>query len=251
LSQDHVADAAANLAGWHDSSLRALKLRTEQDAALWSSREAGPMVFFSGVTLGGPDASDEQLRAIEGLLQERHADDFAVCDSFATLDLAPLGFEVLRLGTWMVRMPAEPVRRPFPRDLAIERVVTPQQLAEWEAASATAFGAPPLPEVGAWHAPAILSDPRMQVFAGKVGDRVVCGSMAYFSDRVNGIYAVSTLAEYRHKGYAEWLTWRGVLARPHQPATLQPSEQAEALYRHMGFEDTGEYVVWRHRPGSR
>ena len=59
-----------------------------------------------------------------------------------------------------------------------------------------------------------------------------------------GVYGVSVVPGHRRKGYAEQLTWRCVLARPHVPASLQPSDSAHPLYKKMGFEDAGEYVVW-------
>ncbi len=80
----------------------------------------------------------------------------------------------------------------------------------------------------------------MQVFAGKEGDDVVAGAMAYLSERgVCGVYGVSVVPGRRRKGYAEQLTWRCVLARPHVPASLQPSDSAHPLYKKMGFEGRG------------
>ncbi len=247
MTANLVPDAAANLAAWHDSSLHALDLRCERDATLWHCTETHPRMFFAAVTLGGPESKDDHLAGIEALARERSGDDFAVCDSFASLDLRPLGFEEMRQSTWMVRRPGAPERGEFPRDLVIERVLTDRQLAEWEAASIAGFQLRDTPPPGGLHAPAILSDGRMQVFAGKVDGHIVSGAMGYLTERVNGVYAVSTLPDYRRRGYGEWLTWRVVLARPYQPATLQPSPEAESLYRKMGFETMGEYTVWRHR----
>ena len=242
---DLVPEAAANLAGWHDSHLKALGLRTEADPVLWRGTQQAPVLFFSAVTLGGPEQAPAQLETITSWASTRKGEDLAVCDSWATLDLAPLGFDVMRRAQWMIRMPAEPNRSPFPGGFHIERVVIERQMLAWEAAGAKGFESKTQPEPGAWHPTALLEDARMQVFAGKEGDEVVAGAMAYLSERgICGVYGVSVLPGHRRKGYAEQLTWRCVLARPHVPASLQPSETAHALYKKMGFEDAGEYVVW-------
>ena len=246
---DLIADAAANLAGWHDSSLRALGLECERDAALWRASMPGPSVYFCAVTLGSGERTDDHLEGIEELAGTHPSVPLTVCDSFNALDLAPLGFERLRTGTWMVRKPADPQRRPFPADLVIERVITPGQLAEWEAASAMGFGSP-APTPGSLHGAGILSDARMQVFAGKVDGKVVAGSMGYLTERVNGVYGVSTIPGHRRRGYAEWLTWRAILGRPHQPTILQPGEESEPLYHRMGFEPMGQYTAWHRGPAE-
>lgn len=240
-----VTEAAANLAGWHDSNLKALGLRTEADPVLWRGTQESPALFFDAVTLGGPGEADEQMEALKSWLASRDGETLAVCDSWGMLDLAPLGFDVMRREQWMIRMPAEPNRSPFPKGFHIERAVIERQMLAWEAASAKGFESKDAPEPGAWHHAKLLEDPRMQVFAGKEGDEVVAGAMAYLSERgVCGVYGVSVVPGHRRKGYAEQLTWRCVLARPHVPASLQPSETAHALYKKMGFEDAGEYVVW-------
>lgn len=250
MSTDLVSEAAANLAAWHDLSLSALDRASESDAALWRCDESHPANFFAAVTLADPNAHDDQLRGIQTLVAARPDDELTVCDSFAALDLRPLGFEEQRRGTWFVRAPAAPERSPFPAELSIERVVTERQLAAWEAAAAMGYGAGTPPEPGSWFGKAMLADPRLQVFVGKADGKVVSGSMVYLGDRVSGVYAVSTLPGFRRRRFAEWLTWRAVLARPQQPSVLQPSVEAEPLYRWMGFEPMGEFVVWRHKPKS-
>lgn len=240
-----VTEAAANLAGWHDSHLKALGVRTEADPVLWRGTQESPVLFFDAVTLGGPGEADDQMEALKAWIASREGETLSVCDSWGMLDLAPLGFEVMRRGQWMVRMPAEPNRSPFPQGFSIERVVIERQMVAWEAASAKGFESKEAPQAGEWHPAKVLEDPRMQVFAGKEDGEVVAGAMAYLSERgVCGVYGVSVVPGHRRKGYAEQLTWRCVLARPHVPASLQPSESAHPLYRKMGFEDAGEYVVW-------
>ncbi|MDZ7728586.1 MAG: GNAT family N-acetyltransferase [Dehalococcoidia bacterium] len=250
MNEELIAEAAGNLASWHDSSLRALDVECERDGLTWQANTAGPEVYFRTITLTGPDEADDHYRRIQELVEAHGDETLTVCDSWGALDLAPLGFDVLRRGSWMVRHPAPPQRSPFPADFAIERVITEKQLAAWEAASAEGFGASSQPERGTLHGAAILQDPRMQVFSGSADGQVVGGAMAYIGDRILGVYGVSVIPQYRRRRFAEMLTWRCVLARPNIPAVLQPSEPAEPLYRTMGFEPIGEYVAWI-RPAGR
>lgn len=246
MVQELLDEAAANLAGWHDTSVRALDVRTEQDHVLWFATEPTTPIYFSAITLGGAARADEQLQAIRVLTRARAGQQLVVCDSFDVLDLSPLGFEVMRKSTWMIRPPGEPEQRSeFPRGFHIERVVTASQMAAWEAASMEGFDAPEKVAPGSVHAPAILRDRRMQVFAAICDGEVVGGAMAYLSERgVSGVYGVSVVPGHRRKGYAEQLTWRCVLARPQSAASLQPSDMAASVYRRMGFEDAGSYTVW-------
>lgn len=250
MNGDHVGEAAANLAAWHNAALRALGIESTTESVLWSASQDCPSVYYNAITLGGEDAHDEQLASVAALARSHPGDTFAVCDSFGTLDLGELGFAATQHGTWLVRKPGAPERRPFPPELSIERVVSDRQLAAWEAANAIGYGAAPPPEPGTWHAPALLADPRAQIFAGYADGHVVSGSMAYLTDRVNGIYAVFTIPDYRGRGFGEWLAWRAILGRPHQPATLQATAKAEPLYRRMGFEPAGPFTIWQRQPGA-
>lgn len=250
-AETHAA-AAANLADWHDLSMRALGRRTLREGGLWWCEDPAPSHYFTGITLVSADFSAEQEASIAERSLGRPRETITVCDAFHALDLSSYGFEVVSESAWMVREPAEPVRGPFPPGLSIHRVATDTQLNEWEAASTAGFG---LAETTDWEATpeSLLQDWRfegpLQVFAGRVDGKVAAGSMAWIGDRVVGVYAVSVAPGVRRRGIGEWLTWRAVLSRPQLPAVLQPSDSSRAIYRRMGFVEAWPYRVWR-RPAA-
>jgi ribosomal protein S18 acetylase RimI-like enzyme len=247
MDDELVVAAAENLAGWHERCMRALGVATRREPGLWWRDEPAPEHYFTGVTLDSADFTTEQEAFITQASPLRPGETLTVCDCFGTLDLSGAGYEVVREAPWMVREPAEPNRRPFPKGLVIRRVATEAQLMAWEAASAHGFDVDPTD----WEAATgegLLGDGSLQVFAGEMDGQVVAGSMALVGERVVGIYAVSTAPGYRRRGAGEWLTWRAVLAgRPLKTAVLQPSDESLALYRRMGFVETGRYVIWRRR----
>jgi hypothetical protein len=89
VTDDLVAAAAANLAGWHESSLRALGIASRREAGVWVSEKSGPVIFHSAITLTRSEP-DAQIVVLDRLGADRTA--FSVCDSWAALELGSRGF---------------------------------------------------------------------------------------------------------------------------------------------------------------
>jgi ribosomal protein S18 acetylase RimI-like enzyme len=258
MKTDPLLDAAAaNLAGWHDCSVRALGFAASAGRWWWLAPTPSPWIYFTAIELRHP-ASGRERRAARTEL-ERHLEDpagsfEAVCDSFGDLDLASLGLARRANGLWYARPPGAPPRLdPPPTGLAITEVTERTDLAAFEAATCAAFNAPPPVTPFDIHAPAILDDPAMHVLIARlasserVGDGVgdvVAGAMAYVADGVVGIYGVGTVPGHRRSGYATALTNACVALAPDRPATLQPSAEAAALYRRLGFVEVGRFSHW-------
>lgn len=168
----------------------------------------------------------------------------AVCDSWTRLELGRLGFSVLDAGRWFWRDPA-PRDRPDPPELHVKRVDDPSLLREFELVSIRGFESPQLHDFGPLelHGAAILEDPGMHVFVGRVDDEIVSVSMAYVTNVV-GIYGVATPPEHRRRGYGEAMTWAAVEVAPNLPALLQPTALGESVYRRMGFAEIGPFMTW-------
>jgi len=232
-----VAATADNLAAWHDTNLRALGYRTRYEGGLWLTLDRVPVIFFSAIAIR-PGA---ELTAADALRRDGWA---SASDPWRDLDLESRGFHAEGTSPWMVR-PTDSSARPGEPSpgLSIERVVDQAGLADFEAASAEGFGGQ-LPGRFTWAAPDVLRDRRMQVWVGRVGGRVVSGSMAFVQAGVVAIYAVSTIPEFRGRGYATALTWQAVMADPALPAVLQPSEMAEPLYVRLGFQRFASFGAW-------
>lgn len=99
--------AAENNAHWCDAICRAHGAPGKLHEHLWLSREPMPRFYPNVVTLSA-EAPAAQLAAVRALVDAAQLGSFAVKDSFARLDLAPLGFRVLFAATWLWRDAALP-----------------------------------------------------------------------------------------------------------------------------------------------
>jgi hypothetical protein len=138
-----VHTAAENNARWCDAVCRSHGLDTRFTDGLWCVRGGAPRFYPDVVTLQ-PSAAVEDVLA--------HAPG-SVKDSFACLDLAPAGYEVLFAAQWLVH----PAPRPDEISLTWSAVSTVE---EWAAAAGLeGIILPPL-----------LDDPDIRVMAGRHGD---------------------------------------------------------------------------------
>jgi ribosomal protein S18 acetylase RimI-like enzyme len=246
--------AAANLAAWHDCSVRALGFTSASGRWWWTAPTPAPWIYFTAIALRAPRSGRERRAARAELRQ--HLDDSAgsyeaVCDSFDDLDLEPLGLARRARGLWYERSSdatadADGYGDGQTAGLLISRVVGPDELAAFERATCAAFRVPPPVAAFDIHAPPILADPSMHVLVARsaeTGD-VVGGAMAYLSDGVVGIYGVGTVAGHRRAGCATALTNACIAIAPDRPAILQPSAEAASLYRRIGFVEVGRFSHW-------
>lgn len=257
--------AAANLAAWHDSSVRALGFASTSGSWWWSAPTPGPWIYFTAIALRHPRSGWERRAARSELA--RHLDDpagsfEAVCDSFGDLDLEQAGLARRANGLWYARQPDDyrpeddrpdarsdddrPDGQRRPDWLVVTEVDDPADLAAFERMMCAAFLAPPPIAPFDIHAPAILADPAMHVLIARTdeSDEVVAGAMAYVAAGVVGMYGVGTVPGHRRAGYATALTRAGLAIAPDLPAILQPSTEAAALYRRIGFVEVGRFSHW-------
>jgi hypothetical protein len=225
------ADAVA---GWHTAWLTALGLGSAADADAWRALDPPPHIYFSAITLR-PDTPAESVADAAG----------AVCDSWQTIDLEPLGFYDWRHEPWFLCTSSEPSVSETPPELEIVRVATPQEVEELEAVSVRGFGnEDDTIEPGAFHPPTILENPRMVLWLGRVEGKPVGAAMSYRTNEAVGIFGVTTIASARRRGYGGALTRAAMLADIGLPAVLAPSEEGASLYRKLGFERVGELRIW-------
>lgn len=158
--------AARNNAEWCDSLCRTHGMPGRFDADAWVNSHRTPRYY--------PDAVSLDPTVVAGSILERIDTTSPGCsikDSFATLDLAPFGFQVVQVGEWIYR--DSPTPRPTPsgdvRWIAIE---TAQQLAEWEAVWDVDDASDRL------FLPALLEDPSVTVIGGRVDGAIVAGAIA-------------------------------------------------------------------------
>jgi ribosomal protein S18 acetylase RimI-like enzyme len=229
-----VTLCAEAVAGWHTAWLTALGLRSAADADAWRAVDQPPHIYFSAITLRS-DAPAEAVADTAG----------AVCDSWQTIDLEPSGFRDWRHEPWFLRAASVRNDDEPPPELEIVRVATEQEVEELEAVSVRGFENEAASiEPGTIHPPAILDDPRMVLWLGRVEGKPVGAAMSYQTDEAVGIFGVTTIASVRRRGYGSALTSAATLVETGLPSILAPSPQGEALYRRLGFEHVGELRIW-------
>jgi len=130
----------------------------------WVNAEAVPRFYPNVVTLTAGDADVAEQRQAVRILQKSHLPGrWAVKDSFRSLDIARLGFEVLLEGKW--------IRKAAPKPATMVSGLT------WERVKAGSGDFPA----------ALFSDDNFAMFAARRGDAVVAGGTFYRSDGVVGL----------------------------------------------------------------
>jgi GNAT superfamily N-acetyltransferase len=235
-----VAATAANLATWHDANVRALGFRTEWRDGWWMTPDDVPVIFFRAIAVRPGADPDVPARDCH------QAPNLAACDPWSDLGLERHGMTFEADRPWMTRPAGAPPAPPVPDGVTVDRVVTPEALAEYERTAALGFGSSVQPP-HTWHAPGILADPRFDHWlARSAGDAVATGN-GLREAGVLGVYSISTLPAARRRGLGAAITARTVAAAPDLPAVLQPSEMAEPIYRRLGFERFTTFRTWTRR----
>jgi hypothetical protein len=230
---DPVALCADAVAGWHASWLSAFGQRSVRDGDVWRAVDAPYFIYFAAITLQ-PHTPAEAVLDAPG----------SICDSWQSLDLARHGYRVFRQEPWFYRPPGLlPDSRP--PELELVRVRTAQEVEELELVSVRGFGNEDATiEPGAMHPAAVLDDPAMALFIGRVDGKPIGASMGYRTDAAVGVFGVTTVASARHHGYGTGLTRAAMQTETGLPSVLAPSKQGESVYRGMGFESVGALTIW-------
>ena len=232
--KDPVALCADAVAGWHASWLTALGLRSAAGADAWRALDPAPHIYFTAITLR-PDTPAAAVAGAAG----------AVCDSWQTIDLEQSGFYDWRHEPWFLCAGSRAVTEETPPELEIVRVATPQEVEELEAVSVRGFeNEAATIEPGTLHPPAILDDPRMILWLGRVEGKPVGAAMSYRTDEAVGIFGVTTIASMRRRGYGTALTRAAMLVDSGLPSIHAPSPEGEGVYRRLGFQHVGELRIW-------
>jgi len=221
-----IALAARNNAEWCDAVTRSRGGTSRFEPELWINPGEAPPFYPNAVTLT-PTPELQAIVAAQG--------DFAVKDSFATLDLAPLGFESLFEAMWIWRH-AAPLQRDGPAAWRVMRDAA--SLARWEAAWR---GDEPALDL---FQPALLEAHEHTFMAGEVGGRIVAGCVASRSAEVVGISNLFGPAERT----------AGCLAAvqdfaPGLPVVGYEAGAALEAMKSLGFQALGPLRVWLRKSG--
>jgi len=204
---------------------------------MWINRERVPRFYPNAQTLTAPGA--RQVGLIRELIVQLPS-AWAVKDSFASLDLAPLGFTLLFDAQWIV-LPQEKASMLESGELRWEIVRSEDFLAEWERAWCDANGDTNTARV---FLPVLLEKADVAIVAGFRGDRIVAGAIGNRSEEV--------------VGWSNFFAGHGVdtrtcasgsiaaLARFFPDAAMVGYEEGDMLRlaRSLGFESLGPLRVW-------
>ena len=163
---------AFNSVHWYEAIFRVHGLSGTIANGMWTSQGVAPPYYSNAVTLAvsGKAAQISTLRDLGTALGR----PWSVKDSFAALDLAPLGFRPLFDAEWIWRPPLGSLASPGRHDTEWRRVRTPSELERWEAAW-NENGSPAGSRV---FLPALLANDTIALFAGYRGQAIVAGCAA-------------------------------------------------------------------------
>jgi hypothetical protein len=170
-----MSDAATrcvrNSLHWYEAVFRAHGLSGRIADGLWLSHDDPPPYHSRAMTLERSPV-DAQVAALRELRAELPA-PWSIKDSFAALDLEPLGFEPLFDAQWISRDPS-PLPRSSGGDEVWRRVTSLAERDPWE----TAWRAHGSPADRPVFVSALLADPTVALFGAYRGDTLVAGCAA-------------------------------------------------------------------------
>jgi hypothetical protein len=228
---------------WYEAILRVHGLEGAVANAVWACAGSPPPYYSSVITLSR-DAPENQVRIIRGL-RDSLLRPFSVKDSFALLDLVPLGFRVLFEAEWTRRDP-EALPPPLESNRAAWRRVTdPFELEHWEAAWSR-NGSPTVRRV---FLPGLLANVAVSVLAARRGDRIVAGCVAHRSAETVGFSNFFTEDPDIDGLLAEAV---GEVSRFAPGLPVVGYERGAALARvlRLGFRAVGPLRVWTTQGGA-
>jgi hypothetical protein len=227
---------------------RALGRDTARGDGLWVNRGPSPPYYSNVVTLDAR-APDQQLARIRSLLDSPLPRPWSVKDSFKTLDLERLGFEVLFEAEWIGLRPEESPSEsvPDPTGPTWLPVADDAQLIAWERAWRTSNPDAGAADVGRLFQPALLADPDIRFVAGIAGGTVVGTVIANRSDDGQGpVVGMSNLVLTGKDPEASRLGAVAAVrtAFPDLPIVGYEWGDDLAAMRTLGFESLGPLRIW-------
>ncbi|MFY0564849.1 hypothetical protein ACN28E_13415 [Archangium lansingense] len=238
MTRDSVAAATFNNAAWCDAVCRTHGRPGEFAEALWLNRAEVPRFYPNVVTLT-PDGETQQVDEISALeLPGR----WGIKDSFATLDLAPLGFVELFSAQW-IHFPSERRVPAHSGGARWVRVRDTAALTAWEAAWSGQPGTAGPDPAHAVFRPGLLDDASTTFLAAYRDDTLVAGAIAY---RAAGVVSLSnTFFTAAEAGAlrAELLVQLQA-AFPGLPVVGYEHGDELAAWCDLGFKPIGPLRVW-------
>ena len=246
MSQPAVDDcltwAVHNNAVWCDTICRAHGTPGRFLEEIWINSQPSPPFYPNAVTLSGAEGIGMQLIAIRDLLETDLAGEWAVKDSFCTLDLAPLGFGPLFEAEWIWRSTAQPRPDGGIAGVGWTTIRHAPELAAWEAA----WGGTPIgeaPTTTRIFLPPLLEDEDIAVIAAYQDRRIVAGVIA---NRTGNVVGVSNLfvPEQDSERFRAGCIAAVIDAFPGLPLVGYESGHDLQAAQALGFDILGPLRIW-------
>ena len=136
-----------------------------------------------------------------------------------------------------------------PDGLVINRVDTPEALADFERTVVVAFPFRAFAscEGRMWWDAAVLDVDALRLFVGTVDGVPVGTALAFVTPPATGIYMVAVLPAQRRRGIATALTRAAAAVQPGLPSVLVATNAGRPLYHAMGYRCADTSHWWRRR----
>jgi GNAT superfamily N-acetyltransferase len=215
-----------------------------------------PLAFFNGAFLRGPTDDPEHLvnvaiqffgdRGVPWLLWAREEVSPALLAAGRAAGLSDAGGPPVMAVTPIPPSPATP------DGLRIDIAASADGVRDHTSMLRDGFGIPQ-DFVDRMMRPAILDEPDISVFVGRVDGEPVSCSLLTISGSTAGVYNVATPERFRGRGFGEAMTWAVLAEGARRGCThgvLQASDAGYPIYRRMGFADLGRYVQLQGPPAD-
>lgn len=224
--------AVRNNAFWCDAVCKAQGSPGEFTSTLWFHRRGTPPFYPDAITL--TEADDEAVEAIETLISSEKR-DWAVKDSYAAVDLVPLGFTMLFEAEWIGMRAPSPAPSPF----TWQRMESAAELARWQAEWGKAKG----PITQTIFTEPLLHDPEITFLLGFEHGQPVGGGILNHHAGVVGhsnLFAVDRHGETIRRG----LIAQAAELYPEEPLVgYEHGDELDEALR-IGFELLGPLRIW-------
>jgi hypothetical protein len=239
--------AVLNNVYWYRAMFRAHRLACAFDDLMWSS-EAPPPPFHSNLVVLSPAAGmsriREQLNTLERTLS---AAGFSMKDSFANLDLAACGYEMLFEADWIWHKPLD--IRTTGQSGDWTALTSPEELEAWEEAwwgdAKNTLAGPATKQFPA----SLLESPHHRFFAKLDGKTIVAGAIA---NRSPGAVGLSNTFRLNAPVFDDWTGLLHCTSEHFPGVPMVGYERGGALGVAMaaGFVPTGALRIWQRSPRS-